>query len=159
MDDPCLTDAEGCEAVLQSGEPCDADARFGRLCERHARQLAYAPMGAGRRKVVRRQLGNLTEREVNEAEAAYLASRGYTPPSSANPYSYVPAIVSYIGERGEARSSEVTAHVQTLSPWDITAGKTGQVLRMLTAQGVLERRSDGRFNVYRLTGSEGAPEN
>jgi len=152
--DPCDTDADGCEAITQDGEACLKDARYGVLCDRHARQLAYAPMGSGRRRVVRVHLDALSEAQVVEAEAAFLNAHGYTSTASSNPFTYAPHIVAFLEQRGEASATEITAHVQSLTPYDITAGKTGQVLRLLASRGVVERRA-GRVagkgaNFYRL---------
>jgi len=148
MDDPCLSVEEECGAHTADGESCLMDAKYGRLCSRHARQVAYAPMGSGRRKVVRVHLSALTEQEVAEAEAAYLEDKGYRSPSSSNPYAYVHEIMDYVRERGEVPSSEVTAHIQSISPYSITAGKTGQVLRLLTMRGALRRRTGKHGSIY-----------
>lgn len=143
-----------CEAWKKDGTQCDLNATHGVLCKRHARQIAYAAKGSQRRRVIRVHLRGLSERDIQEAANAYLIENGYTPNATANPYAFRPHVEALIRERGEVSSSDIVAHVCSLTPYEISAAKTGQLLRVMVMDGTLARRQvwikGSGVNVYAI---------
>lgn len=128
-----------CKAIKKSGEGCTEKKEYGVLCKRHARQVSQTPSGFQQRRVVRLHLQQCTEEEVESACFLFRQENGEKVSNTSHPLSYRPDAIAFLAG-GEKTASEIVAHLNGLSYYDMSPSKVGQLMRALMNEGTVVRR-------------------
>jgi hypothetical protein len=128
-----------CKAIKKNGEPCTEEVEYGVLCKRHARQISQTPNGFQHRRVVRIHLHQCTDDEVREACFLFRQVHGEKVKNTAHPLSYRTDAILYLAD-GEKSASQIVAHLNGLSYYDMSPSKVGQLMRALMNEGTVVRR-------------------
>jgi hypothetical protein len=127
-----------CKAIKKSGDPCTEEAEYGYLCKRHARQISQTPSGFQSRRVIRNHLQNLTAAQISDACIHFRMKHGEKVKNTAHPLSYRPDAIAYLST-GEKSASAIVSHLNSLSYYDMSAAKVGQLMRALMNEGTVVR--------------------
>lgn len=136
-----------CKAVKASGDKCEQPAQYGVLCRRHASQISETPTGFQRRRVVRRHLFNLSSDEINYSEIEYREANDEVVRHSSNALSYRLNVIEYLLEHEEVTASQLMHYLNSISPYDISSAKVGQLIRMMKQEGTVVRFQTSRKGV------------
>lgn len=144
-----------CQATrTKSKGRCTKLAKYGVLCDVHARQLTGTPMGFQFSRLLRRNFPNISEAQLQQSEIEYALQNGSSHiQNKTNPHSYTNAVLRFIRERGEVQAGEIVQFVRAQTNYDMTAPKIGKITAELTKRNLIERvlttRNGRGMAVYR----------
>lgn len=150
---------EICVANKSDGRRCTRSKMYGCLCERHGRQVAQTPSGFQLRRVVRKHLSHLENSwEVCESSAeVYREKNGEGTIRTSSALTYRSDVISYLTD-GEKTAGQIVEYLGSLSKFNISPSKVGQLMRTMINEGTVIRNKmsvDGVWGaVYALTSSE-----
>ena len=127
-----------CRAIKKNGEPCTEEAEYGYLCKRHARQISQTPSGFQSRRVIRIHLQNLTPMQIADACIHFRLKHGEKIKNTAHPLSYRPDAIAFL-TTGEKTATEIVSHLNSLSYYEMSPAKVGQLMRALMNEGTVVR--------------------
>lgn len=119
--------------------PCNAKAKYGCLCQFHARQVAGTPYGFQRNRVIRLHLSNLTQQEIDESIELYLTDNGLPISQPTSPYSYQQQAMEFIRQK-DRTASEIVDYVNKLARGKLSSASVAQLTRKMLAEGLIVRR-------------------
>lgn len=118
---------------------CNAQAKYGCLCQFHARQVAGTPHGFQRNRVVRLHLSKLTQQEIDEAIELYLIDNGKPISKPTSPYSYQEQVMDFVKEQ-DRTATEIVEHVNRIAKGKLSSASVAQLTRKMLAEGLIVRR-------------------
>jgi len=133
-----------CKAIKKTGDKCEQPAQYGVLCRRHSQQVSETPAGFQKRRVVRNHLFNLTSQEIDDSEIGFRKEKGDTVRHSSNALSYRVNAIEFMLENGEVTATQLMSYLDSISPYEMTAPKIGQLVRMMKQEGTVVRRQTSR---------------
>lgn len=115
-------------------------AKYGVLCDVHARQLVGTPMGFQYSRLLRRNFPNISQQELDQSEIEYSLIHGQTfVQRKTNPHSYTNSVLKFIRQHGEVTAEQIVNYVRSLTNYDMTAPKIGKITAHLTKKNLIER--------------------
>lgn len=130
-----------CKATRSKAKSqCTKMAKYGVLCDVHARQLIGTPMGFQYSRLLRRNFPNLTQQELDQSELEYSLVHGQSfVQRKTNPYSYSNAVLRFVREHGEVTAEQIVEFVRSKTNYDMTAPKIGKITAHLIKKNLIER--------------------
>lgn len=128
-----------CEAIKRDGQDCSENKEYGILCRRHARQIAQTPNGFQFRRVMRKHLSKCTEEDVRHSCYLFRQEHGEVVKNTSHPLSYRPDAIAFLAT-GEKSATQLVEHLNSLSYYDMSPSKVGQLMRALMNEGTVVRR-------------------